>query len=284
MERTRQYMVRTTIQDQTSFMGFFKKIYHKYIIFTMFSSLVIFLSAGLIFAESDNALFIDESGNVMVGKKLKAKKFEGDGSAITVGGVEFVKQGKGNPPITLEEVVRAVIADMVPIGTIMAYGGDVTNQKIKENLEAQGWLPCDGAKKEVSKYTNLHDIIGNAFGGDGNYFYLPDMRGRFLRGVDHGTNRDPDAGKRRKSAVGGNTGNKVGSVQEDAFKKHSHGYRTNTWFWSEGKTGGHYIRGDHTTNSLHHDRTDEEGNPNETRPKNIHVNWIIKAKYKTSQK
>jgi hypothetical protein len=66
--------------------------------------------------------------------------------------------------------------------------------------------------------------------------------------------------------------------------KHSHGYRTNTWFWKEGKTGGRYIRGDHTTNSLHHDRTDIEGNSEETRPKNLHVNWIIRAKYITSQK
>ena len=246
------------------------------------------LTGGFLYGqESDDALFIDESGNVTVGKKLKAQRFEGDGSALTVGGAEFVKPVNGNPPVTLEEVVRAVMTDMVPIGTIMAYGGDVNDDSIKKSLAHQGWLPCNGMSVSCDEYRELFDVIGNAY-RDGHattaadacngQFQMPDMRGRFLRGVNYdatdktGAPRDPECIKQ-------NNCDKAGVVQQDAFKKHSHAYSTNTWFWNEGKTGRRYIRGDHTTDSLHHGRTGEEGNPYETRPKNIHVNWIIKAKH-----
>jgi hypothetical protein len=230
--------------------------------------------------ESDDALFIDQDGNVTVGKKLKAEKFEGDGSSIAVGGVEFVTPIKGHLPVTLQEVVRAVIADMVPIGTIMAYGGDVNNSGIRTNLARRGWLACNGLRVPCNEYRELFDVIGNAYSDQhatttadacNGQFQLPDMRGRFLRGVNYdatdqtGAPRDPDC-------MAQNNCNKAGVVQQDAFKKHSHSYRTNTWFWSEGKTGGHYIRGNHTTDFLHHDRTGEAGNSDETRPKNIHVN------------
>lgn len=249
--------------------------------------------------ENDDALFVDRNGNVTVAETLdvkkdisargavQAKKFEGDGSALTLEGVAFVKQVKGRAPITLAEIVRAVIADMVPIGTIMAYGGDVNNDGIKKGLENQGWLACNGQQVPCDAYRELFDAIRNVY-RDGHAttveeacsetFQLPDIRGRFLRGVNYdaadkdGAPRDPEC-KAQKNC------DKVGAVQEDAFKNHSHVYRTNTWFWSEGKTGGHYIRGNHTTDFLHHDRTGAEGNSAETRPKNIHVNWIIKARH-----
>jgi hypothetical protein len=276
MEKTRQYMVRTTIQDQHSVQVFFKRIKYRYMIFTVFSFLVVFLSAGLIFAESDDALSIDESGNVTVGKKLKAKKFEGDGSAITVGGVELVKQVEGNPPLTLEEVVRAVVADMVPIGTIMAYGGDVKNEEIKKKLEDQGWLACDGRLFDVKKYPQLYSAIGKAFGFEKEQFRVPDMQGRFLRGVDHGTGRDPDAAGRKPSYSGGNGGKLIGSVQDDQFKSHNHPLKKVPTLIVDRKAGryGGGIWGDFGK----FPRKTEDKGGNETRPKNIYVNWIIKAK------
>lgn len=252
----------------------------------------IVLSRGLLYGqESNNALFIDKDGNVTVAKKfdvkegisvggtVKAKKFEGDASALTVGGVEFVKQVKGNPPLTLEEVVRAVIADMVPIGTIMAYGGDVTRPEIRKTLEDQGWLPCDGVRKEVSKYKILYDIIGNAFGGDANYFFVPDMRGQFLRGVDYLKEnekrefRDPDVNERKHPTSGKKVGGIVGSVQEDQFKRHTGHLDYLDYQWTT--TNAHTTGADKArkVNKI------DPGGSAETRPKNIYVNWIIKAKH-----
>jgi len=58
-----------------------------------------------------------------------------------------------------------------------------------------GWLICDGAAVSRTTYSELFSVIGTTHGsGDGsNTFNIPDYRGRFLRGVDGGTGRDPDS-------------------------------------------------------------------------------------------
>jgi len=289
MQMTQQNTVGTTVQNQTSFMNKYRRIKYRNIFFIMCSFLVVFLSAGPIFAESDDALFIDESGNVAIGKNLnvnenidvsgtlKAKKLEGDGSALTFEGIE------GNPPLSLEEVIRAMIADMIPIGTIMAYGGDVTNPDIKGRLKAQGWLFCDGSRIDKNgDYKDLYAVIKDAFGSDGNNFYLPDMRGRFLRGVSHGTHNDPDATDRKHSQVGGNKGNKVGTLQADKVGSHRHmvysdGCKEGDVEWGFSKAG----KGGSKPGSINSRYTAKIGENIgiETRPKNIYVNWIIKAKH-----
>lgn len=102
----------------------------------------------------------------------------------------------------------------VPIGTIMAYGG-LVDSNAKGQLERQGWLVCDGENYLENDYPELENTIGVMYGTSRpGMFHVPDLRGRFVRGVDHGTQRDPDASSRGASAPGGNTGDKVGSVQE----------------------------------------------------------------------
>jgi microcystin-dependent protein len=83
---------------------------------------------------------------------------------------------------------------------------------------------CEGQAISRTKYAALFSIIGTAFGsGDGaSTFNLPDLRGRFLRGVDGTAGRDPDKTTRTAAATGGNTGNNVGSVQGSGYKSHSH--------------------------------------------------------------
>jgi microcystin-dependent protein len=168
-----------------------------------------------------------------------------------------------------EARLAATAKNNVLIGTIMPYGGDSSREELAEN----GWLPCDGRRLYVKAETKpLFDVIGHAFGGDkaGTYFHLPDLRGRFVRGVDAETGRDPDAKNREASNPGGDTGDKVGSVQEDALKAHMHA--------TDGK-------GDYLIWHGKSPKTDAKVSKNpvsiggsETRPKNIYVNWIIKAK------
>ncbi|MEN6374660.1 MAG: phage tail protein [Smithella sp.] len=246
-----------------------------------------FLGMGsLLYGEdtTTDALFVDDKGNVGIGKSAPEAKLDVAG---TVKADEFTTTNGINLQI--------------PIGTIMAYGGDTTNTTIKKQLEERGWLPCNGDFVSINQYKELHDVIGNAFGGDekNNSFNLPDMRGRFLRGVaqnvddsvrnDKNTKdedklakmRDPDAEFRQQSAASGNKGNKVGSVQDDAIGQHKHKYDTNIRTWDE-RAGfnGKFLYGDGETAALHHDTTGNNVPPggNETRPKNIYVNWIIKAK------
>ena len=59
----------------------------------------------------------------------------------------------------------------------------------------EGWLECDGSALDRSVYAGLFQVIGTVFGqGDGSStFNLPDLRGEFIRGWDHG--RGVDGGR-----------------------------------------------------------------------------------------
>ncbi len=105
--------------------------------------------------------------------------------------------------------------EQTPVGTIVPYGGSTI---------PSGWLVCDGSAVSRTTYSALFAAIGISWGyGDNSTtFNLPDLRGRFLRGVDGGANVDPDKASRTASNAGGNTGNNVGSLQGDAMGAHTH--------------------------------------------------------------
>lgn len=171
-----------------------------------------------------------------------------------------------------------------PVGTIIAFAGDLAN------IPA-GYLPCDGSPQSRITYVDLFNVIGEAWGeGDGtNTFNLPDLRGRFMRGVDDGAGNDPDAGTRTASNTGGNTGDSVGSVQSDSFQGHRHKLDTGTANAglatvataanrsspTPGNTSDFFpatIAGTIIADAVN-------GTPrvsSETRPKNVYVNYIIK--------
>jgi hypothetical protein len=196
----------------------------------------------------------------------------------------------------LEHLRQSVAATVqVPVGTIMPFGGDVTNPSTRSDLVKQGWLPCDGALLSASEFRELHGAIGTAFGGskDTSTFNVPDLRGRFLRGVSEGTKTDPDADARQASAPGGNKGDAVGSVQGDAFQGHQHatnainGDKEGNWGGGAGskpKGNAAYV-GAPTQLPGPKGSSSAYGPPSisgETRPKNVYVTWIIKAKTLTT--
>ncbi len=96
----------------------------------------------------------------------------------------------------------------VPPGGILLWGAEVPPT----------WaLECNGASVPISSYPNLFNAIGWRFGHpDNDHFNLPDMRGAFVRGWDHGRGLDPDAGSRTvlPHGAGGVWGDHVGSWQE----------------------------------------------------------------------
>jgi microcystin-dependent protein len=126
-----------------------------------------------------------------------------------------------NNTLTASTLAQEVIDLLVPPGSIMAFGGS-------SNAIPSGWLLCDGRPVRSSEFNRLFDAIGTAWGAGtddtdaATDFNLPDLRGRFLRGVDDGAERDPNANNRLRNRAGGNLGNRVGSVQNDALSSHRH--------------------------------------------------------------
>lgn len=182
----------------------------------------------------------------------------------------------------IQERLNRVARDVsgVPIGTIVAFGGP-------ESCIPDGWLFCDGDVLNSSEYEDLYNAIGTRWGGDGNTFRIPDLRGRFLRGLDKSGKVDRDAHLRSALYPGGSFGNEVGSYQEDAFQGHRH------------ENVGAYLGAAHQgygISTTHNDSWNSTVplfnlNPNisdglhgvprvagETRPVNAAVNYIIRAK------
>ncbi|BBE70619.1 phage tail protein [Oharaeibacter diazotrophicus] len=46
-----------------------------------------------------------------------------------------------------------------------------------------GWALCDGSMLPARQYPALYSLLLNSFGGDANYFALPDLRGRTPVGI-----------------------------------------------------------------------------------------------------
>lgn len=103
------------------------------------------------------------------------------------------------------------------IGTIVAYGGDLSNSQNVTALNQQGWYLCDGSSLSSGQFSDLYKAIGNSNGGNATNFNLPDLRSRFMRGVSGAAaGIDPDVNSRIAALAGGATGNNVGSLQKTA--------------------------------------------------------------------
>jgi len=111
----------------------------------------------------------------------------------------------------LQAQIDALFVRAVPVGTVIPFTGD-------PSFLPAGFLLCDGSEVSRADFDALFALLGTSHGeGDGSTtFHLPDYRGRFLRGVDAGAGRDPNAASRAPMNPGGNTGDAVGTVQEDA--------------------------------------------------------------------
>jgi hypothetical protein len=132
------------------------------------------------------------------------------------------------------------------------------------------YLDLAGQALDRVLYDRLFALYGVTYGsGNGTTtFNLPDARGLFLRVQDQGALIDPDA-LTRTNRGDGQTGDKVGTKQQDIFKAHTHPTPQNA-----GMTGGSVqITG--TGNPIN--TTGSTGGA-ETRPKNLYIRMIIRAK------
>lgn len=151
-----------------------------------------------------------------------------NGSACTRGNV--AKDCELGPPGTLKQIIhpgrcqvwvadesglnscsarlKGCTPDQTPVGSIAPFAGTAESVPL-------GWLLVDGSSVSRVVFADLFTVLGSSHGaGDGSEtFNLPDYRGRFIRGVDGGTGRDPDSLSRQTMNTGGNSGALVGSIQ-----------------------------------------------------------------------
>jgi hypothetical protein len=212
----------------------------------------------------------------------------------------FVYLDGGSTSVYSEEFLLSSVPG-IPLGTIWAYMGDGTDLT---DLEVGGWFLCDGRDIDADLDGNLteaeQDDLIALFTRSGKHEpgKLPDLRGRFLRGMDKGAGNDPNSGSR----TGGNV---LGSIQGDEFKSHDHTGTTNGggdhrhWYddtyYSEnrGDVTQQDQKGSNDSDNDNEDwitsrLTDWSGDHShgfttntrggaETRPKNVFVNYIIKC-------
>jgi len=169
-------------------------------------------------------------------------------------------------------MINNILMVETPVGAVLPFAGTTA---------PTNFLVCDGSAVSRTDYANLFALIGESFGqGDNSTtFNIPDLRGRFVRGVDGSAGRDPDKASRTSSATGGNTGNNVGSVQGDAFEGHDHQgnyYGTNGNTTGNGPYTGVAAVSAGTALGPATSKVVAEGSSTETRPINIYLNYIIR--------
>jgi hypothetical protein len=155
-----------------------------------------------------------------------------------------------------------------PPGSIMAYLG---------SNDPDGWVICDGVARTNTneRYNNLITMgIGSSIGGN---YTPPNYKGAFLRGT--GTS-------------GNYSGPALGNAQNHATQTHNHtindpghahsytnGYFDQTLSYVLGSGGQRGVTNFNTTTSttgISINNSTINVDPNETRPYNFGVNWIIK--------
>ena len=105
---------------------------------------------------------------------------------FSIGRYTYESEGADNGVL---EVSGGFIAyDMV--GTIKMFAGPISQSVDADGIVTAtgapiGWLLCDGSAISWDKYQRLFKVIGYSYGseGSGNFFRLPDLRGRFPLGV-----------------------------------------------------------------------------------------------------
>lgn len=205
---------------------------------------------GVVITNQSSSYTNTSSGGILAFTSVTAGAFFGDGSHLLH--VSTSTNGIGS----------------LPAGTILSYFA---------NPPPSGTVECDGLSYATTFYPVLYAAIGCAAGcADGSHFNVPDLRGVFLRGWNHGVTTttyvgDPDAVSRSTIATGGSSGDNIGSYESSTFTSH---YHTSNFV----QTGGGFTGSNAAINGTASPQFDSNSaGGRETRPKNMYVLYAIKT-------
>jgi len=140
---------------------------------------------------------------------------------------------------TTVQNLLSLVLGTVPVGTILPWAGDWSNSATRPS---ENWLLCDGSQVSQTKYNELFNVLGGANNlypqvdapNPGN-FYLPDLRGRMVLGVDTMNNISGTGGgpanritNNAAAAVGRTGGAESRVLSVTNLPEHSHNMESTT--------------------------------------------------------
>ena len=176
---------------------------------------------------------------------------------------------KGNSNVVVNDLTIHSMGDKklsnllisVPVGSVLPYAGTV----IPEN-----YMECDGRYLSRSQYSALFNAIGTTYGASGSSFRLPDLRGVFIRGWDHGKGVDKNRalGTFQDDAIRNITGYLTGG--DDAWRGEGAFYRKSTRY------GNIHIQNEEGSYYTYFDASRVVPTAADNRPKNVSLMYIIR--------
>ena len=188
------------------------------------------------------------TGYLSDGQKITLKAPCNLGESVEV--LAFSSFSAANTYTKAEVQALLTTASALPVGSMLPF---------PKGTVPPGFLEVDGSVQSAAVYPDLAAYLAGSFNkGDepAGYFRLPDSRGEFLRGWDHG--RGVDGGR------------VIGSWQADELKSHAHLLGVPV---SASIASGANVVGTAAQNTLPTTLT----GGGETRPRNLAVMWCIKV-------
>lgn len=194
-------------------------------------------------------------------------------NVIQAGGLEPSETERDQLLEAIEVLIETRVknASALPIGSMVPF---------PKGTVPPGFLEVDGSVRSIATYPDLAAYLGTTFniGSEpAGFFRLPESRGEFLRGWDHGRGVDAgrDLGSTQLDQMQRITGKLDFMNSSTAFTNSTGVFKkTGTSVQSHGGGGGGAFPGD-----LEFDSAGSVGARagGETRPRNLAVMWCIKA-------
>lgn len=194
---------------------------------------------------NDSDLTID-APKVLLGNQTGTK---GDSNVVVN---DLTIHSMGDKPLTS-------LLNSMPIGAVVSFAGITV---------PDGYFECNGASFTSSTYPKLYQALGST--------KIPDLRGQFVRGWDHGASVDSGRvlGSFQTDALQNITG-KITEMQVAAWRAQA---QSGALYQSRRHSTGQHDRGNMsgTMVDLNFDASKVARTAAETRPKNIALMYIIK--------
>ena len=131
------------------------------------------------FALEEGATFVFQGGDA---------KSENEVDLVVDGELSEVSENPVQNKVVSKKLkeMAAAAGKIVAVGTIFPFAGEKAPDT---------FMICDGSALDVTEYPELFDVIGYSYGGEGDTFNLPDLRGRAIVGQNPADNDFNKIGK-----------------------------------------------------------------------------------------